>query len=148
MQPIFQDVVVEFEAVYLVPIQSLHTDSLAITTEIGDYNVEMVSVDTWCSIDIMFMDCFRKMKKTTKVKPVATSLFDFKGEVVRVAGKVSLTMVSGQGTWTKTRTITFILVDTTSQYNVMLGRPSLSLYVAIISPVHLMMKFSVEDEKD
>lgn len=68
---------------------------------------------------------------------------------MRVAGKVSLTMVPGQGTWTKTRTITFILVDTTSQYNVMLGRPSLSLYVAIISPVHLMMKFSIEDdEKD
>lgn len=80
MQPIFQDVVVEFEAVVLVLIQSLHTDSLAITTEIGDYNVEMVSVDTWCSIDIMFMYCFRNMKKT-KVKPVATSLFNFNGEV-------------------------------------------------------------------
>lgn len=41
-----------------------------------------------------------------------------------------------------------MLVDTHSPCNVILGRPSFSLFAAIISPAHLMMKFLVEDEKE
>lgn len=44
-----------------------------------------------------------------------------------------------------TRIVTFMLVDTPSQYNVIMGRPSLSEYASIIT-AHLMMKCPVEDE--
>lgn len=81
-------------------------------------------VDTSCSVDIMFMDCLRKIKSTLDVKPVVTSLFDFAGEAVLVAGKVR---VLREWDWKQNRTITFMLVDTSSQYNVILGRPSLRL---------------------
>lgn len=39
-----------------------------------------------------------------------------------------------------------MLVDTPSPYDVILGRPSLSTYAAIISPAQLMMNFPMEDE--
>lgn len=45
-----------------------------------------------------------------------------------------------------TRIVTFMLVDTPSQYNVIMGRPSLSEYASIII-AHLMMKCPVEDDK-
>lgn len=41
----------------------------------------------------------------------------------------------------------FFFIDTLSQYNVIMGRPLLSEYGAVISTAHLMMKFPVEDEK-
>lgn len=40
-----------------------------------------------------------------------------------------------------------MLIDSPYQYNVIMGRPSLSEYAAIIFIAHLMMKFPVEDEK-
>lgn len=61
---------------------------------------------------------------------------------------MDLPMVLGEGTWTQTQTVTFMLMDALSKYNVIMGRPSLSWYAAIISPTHLMMKFPIEDEKE
>lgn len=95
----------------------------------------------------MFMNCFRKMNSTADIKPVGTSLFGFAGESVRMYGKVKLPMVLGEGEWKQNKTITFMLVDTLSPYYVILGRPLLSTYAAIISLAHLMMKFPVEDEE-
>lgn len=43
--------------------------------------------------------------------------------------------------------VNFMLIDTPSQYNMVMGRPSLNKYAAVISTAHLMMKFPVEDEK-
>lgn len=56
-------------------------------------------------------------------------------------------MVLGDGPWRQTRIVTFMLVDSHSQYNVIMGRLSLSEYAAIISNAHLMMRFPVEDGK-
>lgn len=147
MQPIFQNIVVEFGVEDTVHIPSPQTDALMIAAEIGGYNVERVFVYTGSSVDIIFMDYFRKMRSIVTVDLVGTSLFVFIGEVVRVAGKIELHMVLGEGTLTQMRTIMSMLVDALSQYKVILGRPSLSLYATIISPAHLMMKFPVEEEK-
>lgn len=103
-------------------------------------------MDTGSSVDIMFMDCFTKTNSMVDILPVGTLLFGFDGESVRVCGKVKLPMVLGEERWKQNRTITFMLVDTPSLYNVILGRPSLTLYAAIISPTHLMMKFPIENE--
>lgn len=62
-------------------------------------------------------------------------------------GKVQLPMVLGEGTWKQTRIVTFMFVDTPSQYNVIMGRPSLSEYAWIISTAHLIMKFPLEGGK-
>lgn len=136
----------EFGKEYLVHIQRPQTDALVIKTEIGGFNIERVFVETGSSVDIKFMDCFRKMNSTVYILPVGTSLFGFARESARVYGKVKLPMVLGEERWKQNRTITFMLVDTLSPYNVILGRPSLSTYTAIISPAQLMMNFPMEDE--
>lgn len=55
--------------------------------------MERVFVDMGSSVDIMFIDSFKKMNSTMDIKPVGTSLFGFAGESVRVYGKVKLPMV-------------------------------------------------------
>lgn len=109
--------------------------------------MERIFVDTGSSVDIMYLDCFQRMNMAIDVKPVWTSLFGFAGEAVRVYGKVQLPMVLGDGPWRQTGIINFMLIDSPSHYNVIMGRPSISEYAAIISTAHLMMKFPVEDEK-
>lgn len=118
-----------------------------IRADIGGYNVERIFVDTGSSVDVMYLDCFKMMNLAIDIRPVGTSLFGFTGEEVRVYGKVQLPMVLGDGPWRQARIVNFMLVDSPSQYNVIIGRPSISEYAAIISTAHLMMKFPVEDEK-
>lgn len=96
MQPIFQNIVVEFGVEDTVHIPSPQTDALMIAAEIGGHNVERVFVYTGSSVDIMFMDYFLKMRSIVTVDLVGTSLFVFIGEVVRVAGKIELHMVLGE----------------------------------------------------
>lgn len=57
-------------------------------------------VDNGSSVDIMFMDCFKKMKSiVVEVQPVGTSSFGFAGESIRVFEKVSLHVVLGEREW-------------------------------------------------
>lgn len=83
--------------------------------------MERLAANTGSSVDIMFTGCFRKIRSTARVEMVGSSLFVFTGEGVRVTGKVELYMVLAERTLTRTRIITFMLVDAPSQYNVMLG---------------------------
>lgn len=74
-------------------IQSPQTDALVIRADIGGCNIERIFVDTGSSVDVMYLDCFRKMNLAADIKQVGTSLFGFAGEEVRVYGRVQLPMV-------------------------------------------------------
>lgn len=95
----------------------------------------------------MYLDCFRRMNLAADIKSVGTSLFEFAGEEVKVYRRVQLPMVLGDGQWRQSRMVNFMLIDTPSQYNVIMGRPSLSKYATMISTAHLMMKFPVEEKQ-
>ena len=43
--------------------------------------------------------------------------------------------------------IKYVIIDTDTSYNMLLGRPSLKWLGAIVSPPHLTMKFSTESGK-
>lgn len=144
---IFEDIGIGFGSGDSIRIQSPHTDALVIRAHIGGYNIERVFIDTESSVDVMFVDCFKRMGLKPTIEPVATSLFGFAGESVRVTGRVEFTMTLGEEHYQQSRTIKFILVDAPSQYNVILGRHVISEFVAVISMAHLMMKFPVEDAK-
>lgn len=147
VQPVFKGTTVKFNEDDWTHIQRPQTDALVIRADIGGCNVERIFVDTASSVDVMYLDCFRRMNLAADIKPVGTSLFGFAGEEVRVYGKMQLPMLLGDGQWRQYRMVNFMLIDSPYQYNVIMGRSSLSEYAAIISTAHLMMKFTVEDEK-
>ncbi|KAL0445580.1 UNVERIFIED_CONTAM: hypothetical protein Slati_1685900 [Sesamum latifolium] len=75
------------------------------------------------------------------LEKVNTSLYGFAGEVVHPRSMVSLPLTMGRGTTRKTYLLKFLVVDVPSVYNVILGRPTLNTFQAMISTYHMKIKF-------
>lgn len=80
-----------------------------------------------------------------RIEPVETSLFCFTRQSTRVMGQVELQMVLGEDASRQARTITFMIVGAPSQYYIIMGRPAICGFGAIVSIGHMRMKYLVED---
>lgn len=145
VQHVFESAKVEFGMEDYGGLQQPHTDALVIRAEVGSYNVERVFVDTGSSVDVLFKKCFDQMRLKLRIEPVETSLFCFTRQSVRVMGQVELRMVLGEKASRQARTITSMIVGAPSQYNIIMGRPAICGFEAIISIAHMRMKYPVED---
>ncbi|KAL0446277.1 UNVERIFIED_CONTAM: hypothetical protein Slati_1755600 [Sesamum latifolium] len=72
---------------------------------------------------------------------VDTLLYGFAGEVVHPKGMILLPLTLGTSPLQKTCVLKFLVVDIASVYNVILGRPTLNAFRAIISTYHMKIKF-------
>lgn len=70
VQSVYKGPSVEFNERDWKYIQRPQTDALVIRADIGGCNLERVFVDTGSSVDVMYLDCFKKMNLLTDVKPV------------------------------------------------------------------------------
>ncbi|KAL0433275.1 UNVERIFIED_CONTAM: hypothetical protein Slati_2661800 [Sesamum latifolium] len=75
------------------------------------------------------------------LEEVNTSLYGFAGEVVHPRGLISLPLTLGTGPTQKTCTEILGGGDVPSAYNVILGRPTLNMFQAVISMYHMKIKF-------
>ena len=76
-----------------------------------------------------------------KLEPVNTHLQGFSREKVLPLGSIQLVLTLGDPPCQATTTARFLIVDTPSAYNILLGRPSLNAIKAIPSTYHMMIKF-------
>lgn len=133
VQHVFEGTKVEFGVEDYGPIQQPHTDALIVKAE----DVERIFVDIGSSVDVLFKKCFEQMRLNVRMEYVETSLFGFAGQAVRVMGKVEMLLVLGEGASRQARTVTYMVVDAPSQYNIILGRPSICAFEAVISIAHM-----------
>ncbi|KAL0359468.1 UNVERIFIED_CONTAM: hypothetical protein Sangu_0796200 [Sesamum angustifolium] len=77
------------------------------------------------------------------LEAVDTPLYGFAGEVVHPRGMISLPLTLEITPLRKTCLLKFLVLDIPSAYNVILGRPTLNAFRAIISTYHLKIKFLV-----
>ena len=61
-------------------------------------------------------------------------------------GAITLSVVVGDYPQQIAKDVTFLVVDYSSAYNTILGRPTLNLWKAVISTCHLMIKFPTDYE--
>ncbi|XP_042396591.1 uncharacterized protein LOC121986709 [Zingiber officinale] len=73
-------------------------------------------------------------------------LFGFTGNEVQSVSQMKLAISLGEEPLKRTRATNFIVVDTPSAYNVILGRPALSEFRAVVSTLYQKIKFPVEDQ--
>ncbi|KAL0453925.1 UNVERIFIED_CONTAM: hypothetical protein Slati_1370600 [Sesamum latifolium] len=119
-------------------------DALVITALLANYEIERVFIDSRSSIDILFGEAYDQMQLgDTPLEVVDTSLYGFAGEVVHPRGMISLPLTLGTSPLRKTCLLKFLVVDIPSAYNVILGRPTLNVFRAIISTYHMKIKFPV-----
>ena len=102
-------------------------------------------VDNGSSADILYYPVFQQIGiDRARLIPMNAPLVSF--EVTRVfpLGAVTLSMTVGDYPQQITRDVTFLVVDCSSAYNGILGRPTLNSWKATTSTYHLMIKFPTE----
>ncbi|XP_074575273.1 uncharacterized protein LOC141831769 [Curcuma longa] len=138
---------ISFGPHYLEGVFTPHDDVLVIQTTIANYDVARVFVDTGSSVNVLYKDAFDQMQiDREELRPMATSLFGFSGHEVRPLGQIQLPLSLGEEPLRRTRITLFTVVDAPSSYNVILGRPALSSFSAVVYTFHQKLKFPVHNQ--
>ncbi|XP_028076156.1 uncharacterized protein LOC114278338 [Camellia sinensis] len=133
---------VSFTRKDLEGIQYLHTDALIITVEIGKrFDVKRVLVDQGSAVDILYYDLFRKLGLSKQhLTPAVAPLVGFNSQPEWPLGKIVLPVVAG----TKTLQIEFLVINTPSPYNAILGHLWIYQMEAVPSTYHQLICFSTK----
>ena len=81
-----------------------------------------------------------------QLRRVNSLLVGFGGMKVQPVGIVTLPVVVGAYPQQVTRDVNFLVVDCSSSYNAIIGRPTLNSWKAVTSTYHLSIKFPTEHE--
>ncbi|XP_075655593.1 uncharacterized protein LOC142625763 [Castanea sativa] len=119
-----------------------HDDALVVSVLIRDYNTHQVLIDNGSSTDILYYLAFQQMK-IDREQLVSTNalLVSFRGTNVFPLSAVTLPVKVGDYPQQITKDVTFLVVDCSSAYNAILGRPTLYSWKVVTSTYHLMIKF-------
>ncbi|XP_057723967.1 uncharacterized protein LOC130939916 [Arachis stenosperma] len=121
-------------------------DPVVISIQAGDLLVKKALLDPGSSVDVLFYSTFKKMKLSEQtLLPSSGELIGFSGERVSILDSVWLKTTLGEHPMSKTKDLQFLVVDCISPYNIILGRPFLNTFCAIVSTIHLCMKFQVRE---
>ena len=122
-----------------------HDDAIVITLLIADYTTRRVLVDNESSADILYYPAFQQMNLgRNQLRPVNSPLVGFGGMKVQPVGTISLPVVVGAYPQQITKSVDFLVVDCSSSYNAIIGRPTLNSWKAVTSTYHLLVKFPTE----
>ena len=122
-----------------------HDDALVVSIQIEDYNMHRVLIDNGSSADILYYPVFQQMGiSREQLVPTNAPLVGFGGIRVLPLGVVTLSVMVGDYPQQITKNVTFLVVDCSSAYNAILGRPTLNSWKAVTSTYHLMIKFPTE----
>ncbi|KAL2236255.1 UNVERIFIED_CONTAM: Retrovirus-related Pol polyprotein from transposon opus [Sesamum indicum] len=117
-------------------------DPMVVKLDIANFAVHKVLVDNGSSADIILKDVLEKMGlENARLELVRTPLVGFGGSEIAPLGTLDLPVSMGDEPRRKTLMVKFLVVDTPFAYNVILGRPALNSFRAVVSTYHLKMKF-------
>lgn len=104
-----------------------HDDAIVITLLITDYTTRRVLIDNKSSVDILYYPAFQQMRlRQEQLRPVNLPLVEFGGMKVQPMGIITLPIVVGAYPQQITKEVNFLIVDCSSSYNVIIGRPTLN----------------------
>ncbi|XP_061343998.1 uncharacterized protein LOC133289972 [Gastrolobium bilobum] len=103
-----------------------NTDGLVITGVLVNCRVKRIFIDHGSSADILLWDAFQRMNPDEKdLKPCITELVGFNGVSSPPKGYIDLKLTLGTKDSFRAGRVRFIVVDTESSYNVIIGRPTI-----------------------
>ena len=122
-----------------------HDDAIVITLLIANYTTRRVLVDNVSLANILYYPTFQQMNLgRDQLHPVHSPLVGFGGMKVQPVGTITLLVVVGAYPQQVTRNVNFLVVDCSSSYNAIIGRPTLNSWKAVMSTYHLSIKFPTE----
>ncbi|KAL5861476.1 hypothetical protein ACOSQ4_002772 [Xanthoceras sorbifolium] len=119
---------------------------MVISLQVSNCLVARVMVDSGSSVDILFKDSLDKFNLESSMLNSCTSLlYGFTGDFVMPMGTIILPVILGQPPAQIKWLTEFLVVDTPSAYNIILGRPFLVRTKSVVSIYHHVLKFPVGD---
>jgi hypothetical protein len=101
-----------------------------------------VLIDTGNSVDIMYKSTFDQIGLLVMdLSPMLTPLISFSGDTLYSLGIILLEVQFRSQSCSLTLKLTFLVVETSSAYNAILGREALNKLGVVVSTSHLMIKF-------
>jgi len=79
------------------------------------------------------------------LEPYDRVLVRFSGDPVQVRGYLEAKTMFGEGEKAKSIIIRYMIVNTTSSYNELLGRPIINKLGAIVSSIHMNVKYPMDE---
>ncbi|GAV75194.1 hypothetical protein CFOL_v3_18673, partial [Cephalotus follicularis] len=108
-----------------------HDDPVVVTLLVELFTMKSILIDSGSLADILYKHTFDQLRiPVDKLKPVKTPLVGFIGETIHPLGSINLSMVAGTAPRQTQVEMTFLVVDTPSPYNAIVGRPGLNLLEA------------------
>ncbi|GAV70019.1 hypothetical protein CFOL_v3_13518, partial [Cephalotus follicularis] len=108
-----------------------HDDPMVVTLLVELFTMKRILIDSGSSADILYKHAFDQLRiPTDQLKPVKTPLIGFAGETIHPLGSINLSVVAGTAPCQTQVEMTFLVVDTPSPYNAIVGRPGLNLLEA------------------
>ena len=121
---------------------TLHNDVLIVSIRVGDYNTYRVLVDNGSSADILYYLASQQMRIEREwLIPTNAPFVRFGGMKVYPLRVVTLLVMVGDYLQQITKDVTFLVINCSSAYNTIVGRPALNLWKAVTLTYHLMIKF-------
>ena len=122
-----------------------YDDAIVITLVIANYTTRKVLIDNGSSVDILNYPAFYQMRINKELlRPVNVPLIGFGGMKVLPVGTISLLVVVGSYPWQINKEMNFLVVDCSSSYNAIIGRPTLNNLRVTSSTCHMSIKFLTE----
>ena len=99
-------------------------------------------MDNGSLADILYYPAFQQMRLgRDQLHLVNSPLVGFSGMKVQPIGTVTLLVVVGAYPQQVARNVNFLVVDCSSSYNAIIGRPTLNSWKIVTSTYHLSVKF-------
>ncbi|XP_072060142.1 uncharacterized protein [Arachis hypogaea] len=121
-------------------------DTTSITFTNSDLTSSNPNLDDPVVISVQAGDLLRMKLCNKAMTPSSGELVGFLGERVSILGSIWIKTTLGEHPYSRTLDIQYLVVNYTSPYNIILDKPSLNSFGAIVSTVHLCVKFQTEDE--
>ncbi|KAL2253522.1 UNVERIFIED_CONTAM: hypothetical protein Sindi_0146900 [Sesamum indicum] len=119
---------------------------MVIRMDIANFSVHKVLVDDSSSVGIIYRDVLRRMGlEDANLNPVQTPLVGLRGSEVTSLETIDLPVSIEDEPKRTTTMAKFLVVDTPFAYNVILRRPGLKFFLAMVSTYHLKMKFPIKN---
>ena len=116
-------------------------DPVVISLVAAERKVHRVLVDQRSSADVMFWTTFNKLQLSPdQLRPYIRCLYGFAGDQVEVRAHIELRTTFTGGTTSRTTNIRYLVVNSPSASNILLGRPALKRIRAVASTTHMKIK--------
>ncbi|RRT80479.1 hypothetical protein B296_00023683 [Ensete ventricosum] len=106
-----------------------HNDALVVLVCIANAKVKRIMIDIGSSINVLYFDAFHKLGLTTiDLSPMSSTLIGFTGDFIAPLGMIILPVIIEQEPRSKTMMVTFMVVNFSSAYNIILSRSILNKF--------------------